>query len=46
MSEEWFTYEEAAERLGVSAESIRQRAIRGRWHRTLGNDGKARVRLP
>ena len=25
---------------------MRQRAIRGRWQRSRGNDGKARVRLP
>jgi hypothetical protein len=25
---------------------VRQRAIRGRWQRSRGNDGKARVRLP
>ena len=43
---EWLTYEQAAERLGVTPEAIRQKAIRGRWHRTRGNDGKARVRLP
>lgn len=43
---EWLTYEQAAERLGVTAEAVRQKAIRGRWQRARGNDGKARVRLP
>ena len=43
---EWLTYEQVAERLGVTPEAIRQKAIRGRWHRSRGNDGKARVRLP
>jgi hypothetical protein len=46
MEGEWLTYEQAAERLRVSPEAIRQRAIRGRWQRTAGNDGRARVRLP
>ena len=42
----WLTYEQAAERLNTSPEAIRQRAIRHRWPRTAGNDGKARVRMP
>jgi hypothetical protein len=42
----WVTYAEAAARLNVSVEAIRQRAIRNRWQRTLGNDKRARVRLP
>jgi hypothetical protein len=42
----WVTYAEAAARLNVSVEAIRQRAIRNRWARTLGNDKRARVRLP
>jgi hypothetical protein len=46
MADDWLTYEQAAERLSVSPEAIRQKAIRGRWQRTKGNDGKARVRLP
>jgi hypothetical protein len=46
MSDEWLTYEQASERLSVSPEAVRQKAIRGRWQRTKGNDGKARVRLP
>lgn len=46
MSDEWLTYEQASERLGCTPEAARQKAIRGRWQRTRGNDGKARVRLP
>jgi DNA primase len=46
MSDTWLTYAKAAEKLGVTVEAVRQRAIRGRWQRTQGNDGKARVRLP
>ena len=42
----WVTYAEAAARLNVSVEAVRQRAIRNRWARTLGNDKRARVRLP
>jgi len=39
----WLTYREAAERLGSTAEAIRYRAMRGRWPRQRGNDGRARV---
>lgn len=46
MHDEWLTYGEAAKRLNISVEAVRQRAIRGRWQRTQGNDGRARVRLP
>jgi DNA primase len=46
MGDEWLSYREAAERLGVSAENVRHRAIRGRWPRTRGNDGKAKIQLP
>jgi hypothetical protein len=44
--QDWLTYDEAAERLGVSAEAIRCRAKRQRWRRTRGNDGRARIQLP
>ncbi len=37
---------EAAERLNTTPEAVRQKAIRGRWQRTVENDGRARVRLP
>ena len=46
MPDEWLTYREAADRLNVSAQAVRQKAIRGRWQKIAGNDGKARVRLP
>ena len=46
MEGEWLTYEQAAERLNVSPEAVRQKAIRGRWQRTIGNDKRALVRLP
>jgi hypothetical protein len=46
MDGQWVTYAEAAARLGVSIEAVRQRAIRNKWARTLGNDKRARVRLP
>jgi hypothetical protein len=42
----WLTYAEAAARLGLSVEAVRQRAIRNKWARTLGNDKRARIRLP
>jgi DNA primase len=43
---EWFTYRQAAELLSVSTEAVRQRAKRGRWQKTLGNDKRTRVRPP
>jgi hypothetical protein len=46
MSDEWLTYEEVAVRLGVTLRAARARAFRGRWSKTVGNDGRARVRLP
>jgi hypothetical protein len=42
----WLTYKQAADKLGVSPQAIRQKAIRGRWPRTKGNDGQARVQVP
>jgi hypothetical protein len=42
----WLTYAEAGERLCVSPEAIRARAIRGHWRRQVGNDGLARVMVP
>jgi Resolvase, N terminal domain len=36
----------AAERLGSTAEAVRYRAIRGKWPRRRGNDGRARVQVP
>jgi hypothetical protein len=46
MEDQWFTYSEAAEKLGVSRQAVRQKAIRGHWGRTRGNDGQARVQIP
>jgi hypothetical protein len=43
---EWLTYAQASERLGVSPVAVRFRAIRGRWQRVIGNDGRTRVCLP
>jgi hypothetical protein len=46
MESDWLSYAEAAERLNTTPEAVRQKAIRGRWQRTIGNDKKARIRLP
>lgn len=40
------TYDELAQRLGITRESARQLVIRRRWGRTKGNDGKSRVSVP
>lgn len=40
------SYKELAKRLGVKPESARKTAQRKRWHRTVGNDGTARVHVP
>ena len=42
----WLTYDEVARELGIVRESARQLAIRKRWARRKGNDGKARVGVP
>ncbi len=46
MDAEWLTYREAAKRLGSNIEAVRQRAIRCRWPRILGNDKRARIQIP
>jgi hypothetical protein len=46
MEGDWLTYAAAAERLNTTPEAVRQKAIRGRWQRTIGNDKRALVRLP
>jgi hypothetical protein len=46
MGDEWLSYREAAERLGVTPENVRHRAIRGRWPRMRGNDGRAKIQIP
>lgn len=43
---DWETLKQAAERLGMSPEAIRQRAIRGHWPRRKSNEGAALVRVP
>ncbi len=40
------TYAAAAATLGMTTESVRGRARREGWRRTIGNDGKARIMLP
>jgi hypothetical protein len=46
LSGEWLTYREAAGRLGSNIEAVRQRAVRCRWPRTVGNDKRARIQIP
>lgn len=46
MADEWHTYSEAAEALGMSVEGLRQRVRRENWRKMTGNDGKVRVVLP
>ena len=43
MAEQWLTYAELGERLGISAEAARQKAIRGRWQRRTTNDGRRQI---
>jgi hypothetical protein len=43
MAAVWVSYAELAEHLGISPEAARQKAIRARWQRQRGDDGKARV---
>lgn len=42
----WLTWPEAAERLGIKAESVQRRARARKWPRRPGNDGRARVLVP
>jgi hypothetical protein len=42
----FFRSRQAAEKLGVSRQAVRQKATRGRWPRTRGNDGQARIQVP
>jgi len=44
--EMWLTYDDAASRLGILPDSVRRRAAARKWPRRLGNDGRARVRIP
>ena len=43
MAEAWLNYADIAKALGTSPEAARQKAIRGRWRRQRGNDGRALV---
>lgn len=45
MAEEWFTYRELGQRLNISPEAVRQKAIRHRWPRRTANDGRTQVRV-
>lgn len=42
----WLTYDEAATRLGIKADSVRRRAASRKWPRRVGNDGLARIGIP
>lgn len=44
--ETWLTYDEAAQQLRIKPDSVRRRAAARKWARRLGNDGRARVRIP
>jgi DNA repair exonuclease SbcCD ATPase subunit len=46
MTDVWLTYAQAAERLNLTVEAVRLRALRGRWQKTIGNDKRPRIRLP
>jgi chromosome segregation ATPase len=43
MAETWLTYSELGAALGITAEAVRQKAIRARWPRQRDNMGKAQV---
>jgi hypothetical protein len=46
MSDDWLRYSQAAERLNLTVEAVRLRALRGRWQKAIGNDKRPRIRLP
>jgi hypothetical protein len=46
VAEQWLTYHQAGELLGMTSEAARQRARRLRWRSQKGNDGKALVLVP
>ena len=46
MDGSWLTYQDLGVRLGVTPEAAKRRAIRAKWARMPGNDGRARVRVP
>ena len=46
MNDRWLNYADAAKALGMTSESVRQRARREGWRRQIGNDGRALVLVP
>jgi hypothetical protein len=42
----WLTYAAAASALGMTPESVRQRARREGWRKQPGNDGRALILVP
>lgn len=40
------TYDDLANALGIDVQSARRRALRSKWPKTRGNDGRARVHVP
>lgn len=46
MDEKWLTYEELGEALGITPASAKRLAIRRKWMKRPGNDGRARVAVP
>jgi hypothetical protein len=46
MGDRWLSYADAAAALGMTPESVRQRARREHWRKQLGNDGKALILVP
>lgn len=45
-TDRWLSYADAAALLGMTPESVRQRARREHWRKQLGNEGKALVLVP
>ncbi len=46
MDGKWLSYADAAAALGMTPESVRQRARREHWRKQLGNDGRALILVP
>lgn len=44
--ENWLTYAEAADVLGIKLDSVKRRARGRKWPRIVGNDGRCRIQLP
>lgn len=42
----WLTYDEAAQALGIKADSVRRRAAARKWPKRPGNDRTVRVGIP